>query len=601
MFTFQRKSVDLNGAWKFCPDPMQRCRRQKWWKNVPKGNELFPCWNENGLWDIQVPGTWKTQFEELRWYDGHAVYMKNFKVNEDLSGQEAFLCFDGVVYEAEVYLNGHLVGKHEWGYSPFQYRVTDYLREDNQLFVLVDNHLRADRVPGEIFDWNNDGGIINPVKLVIVPAVHISNYRVSTRLTDNSAELEFEVELGSRNEAACEEITLEIPELCIREKISAGVGAASKITSSVPRSKIKLWSPETPKLYQIKFSTRFEAITDETGFREIKTRGQDILLNGEKIRLYGVCVHSDFPGTGRTAATTGINLMIEKAKELGLNFLRCAHYPYNEEFGRAMDRAGLMWWEEVPAYWLSTMHHDGMTRKAMGMMEETVRRDWNRASLIVWSVSNECCYRNPDNYAENNYPYWFKSVAMLRKLDPSRPISCAEAGNHVSLNSKWSPANNDQFSTDYKEKWIPAHSDDWHGLCDILSANIYVGNAGEAENAYRNFVEMLKAFDKPLVLSEFGSMSLRGSDVPPDKLGSEERHSAIIREAYDIFGKLPEISGYCPWCLADMRGPLHWRWYNSGKAVCRYGFLDENWVPKKVFSTLKDCISKLKRSLQNIR
>ena len=60
------------------------------------------------------------------------------------------------------------------------------------------------------------------------------------------------------------------------------------------------------------------------------------------------------------------------------------------------------------------------------------------------------------------------------------------------------------------------------------------------------------------------------------------------------FAKLPEISGYCPWCLADMRVPLHWRWYNSGKAVCRYGFLDENWIPKKVFSTLRICISKLK-------
>jgi beta-glucuronidase len=598
ILTHNRKTLDLNGSWKFCPDPMQRCRRQKWWKNTPKPNELFPCWNEDGLWDIQVPGTWKTQFEELKWYDGHAVYMKNFQVSKDLSGQEAFLCFDGIVYEAEVYLNGHLVGKHEWGYSPFQYRVTDYLRDENQLFVLVDNHLRADRVPGEIFDWNSDGGIINPVKLVIVPSVHVSNYRVSTRLTDSSAELEFDIELYSRNESACEEITLDVPELGIREKVSAGTGAVSKISLSVPRSKIKLWSPDCPKLYQIRFSTRFESISDEVGFREIKTLGQDILLNGEKIRLYGTCVHSDFPGAGRTATAAGINLMIEKAKELGLNFLRCAHYPYSEEFGRAMDRAGLMWWEEVPAYWLSTMHHEGMTRKAMGMLEETVRRDWNRASIIVWSVSNECCYRNPDNHAENNYLYWFKAVELVRRLDHSRLISCAEAGNHVSLNSKWNPSSNDQFSTDYKERWMPGHSDEWYALCDILSGNIYISNPGEAEAAYRNYVEMLRPLNKPMILSEFGSMSLRNSDADSDKLGSEERHSVIIREAYDVFSKLPEISGYCPWCLADMRVPLHWRWYNSGKAVCRYGFLDENWIPKKVFSTLRSCISKLKEILK---
>jgi beta-glucuronidase len=108
---------------------------------------------------------------------------------------------------------------------------------------------------------------------------------------------------------------------------------------------------------------------------------------------------------------------------------------------------------------------------------------------------------------------------------------------------------------------------------------------------------MLRPLNKPLILSEFGSRSLRDSDADSDKLGSEERHSAIIREAYEVFAKLPEISGYCPWCLADMRVPLHWRWYNSGKAVCRYGFLDENWIPKKVFSTLMECILKLKRNI----
>jgi hypothetical protein len=144
---------------------------------------------------------------------------------------------------------------------------------------------------------------------------------------------------------------------------------------------------------------------------------------------------------------------------------------------------------------------------------------------------------------------------------------------------------------------MPGHSDEWYALCDILAANIYISNPGDAEAAYRNYVEMLRPLNKPLILSEFGSMSLRDSDADSDKLGSEERHSAIIREAYEVFAKLPEISGYCPWCLADMRVPLHWRWYNSGKAVCRYGFLDENWIPKKVFSTLMECILKLKRNI----
>ena len=95
---------------------------------------------------------------------------------------EAFLIFDGVVYSADVYLNGHHVARHDWGYSPFHCRVTDYLRDTNRLFVLVDNKLSKDRVPGVRFDWNNDGGIINGVKLVFVPSTYIRNFKTSTRM-----------------------------------------------------------------------------------------------------------------------------------------------------------------------------------------------------------------------------------------------------------------------------------------------------------------------------------------------------------------------------------------------------------------------------------
>ena len=163
MFTHGRDALDLNGTWRFCPDPMQRCRRQQWWRNPPRTNHPFPTWDPQGLLEIQVPGTWKTQFEDLKWYDGYAVYMKDFDFDPAaLDGREAFLCFDGLLYECDVMLNGQFVADHEWGYSPFQLRVTEILREHNRLFVLLDNHQRPDRVPGGIHDWNNDGGIINP-------------------------------------------------------------------------------------------------------------------------------------------------------------------------------------------------------------------------------------------------------------------------------------------------------------------------------------------------------------------------------------------------------------------------------------------------------
>ncbi len=603
MFTWNRKSVDLNGTWKFCPDPMQRCRRQQWWKNPTRTNGIFPCWDAAGLWSTPVPSTWKIAHDELKWYDGHAVYMRDFEA-ELPEDHEAYLAFDGVLYSAQVYLNGQHVGDHEWGYSPFQLRVTEVLREHNRLWVLLENIPRLDRVPGEIHDWCNDGGIINPVKLIFVPKTHIENFRTSTRLEGEEVVISVEVTLASRDQAARESVHVRLPELGLDADMTASIGETARCDLRVARADIELWTPSSPKLYRTEISTRFECLVDEIGYREVRTEGQRILLNGEPLRLYGICTHAEFKDTGRTATPEGIELIIDHAKALGCNFLRCAHYPYPEAWGRALDRAGIMWWEEVPAYWLPNMHTESQTRRCCGMLEEAMRRDWNRASLIIWSVSNECCWRNPEKPEENNYPYWFKSVAMVRQLDDSRLISCAEAGNMISVKPVWAPESGDDFDRPVEdaESWRPGHTDEWYALFDILAANLYVANPGEAEPAYRRFVEMFRGYNKPLMLSEFGSMSLRGAEMPEDRLGSEARHASILREAYSVFSKLPELTGYMPWCVADIRVPLHWRWYNEGKGVFRYGILDDRFEPKqKVYQALKSAITELKEQYGEAR
>jgi beta-glucuronidase len=596
MFTFNRLSLDLNGTWKFCPDPMQRCRRQQWWKNPTKHNSMFPCWDVDGLWDIQVPGSWKTQFEKLSWYDGHAVYMRDFDA-ELPPGHEAFLCFDGVVYASQVYLNGQFMGERDWGYSPFQLRVTETLRSKNRLFVLVENYLKPDRVPGEIYDWNNDGGIINGVKLVFVPVTHVPNFRVATRLDGDDAVVKVDAWLSSRDTSVSERVSVRFPELSLEQDVTIRAGDMQSVEFRLPRDHVALWCPENPKLYRTEITTRFETLDDDVALREIKTVGREIVLNGEPVRLYGLCHHSDFPVTGRTATPEGIERMVAMVKELGCNFIRCAHYPFAEIFGRAMDRAGIMWWQEVPVYWLLNMGLESQTRLACGMLEETIRRDWNRGSLIIWSVSNECCWRNPEKPSENNYPYWFKAVPMVRSLDPTRLISCAEAGNMISVSPVWTPGKNDEFdrATLEAQSWRPGHTDEWYGLIDILSANLYVNEDKDVEPTYRRYVEMFSRYNKPMIISEFGSISLRGAKVPDDELGSEVRHASLLRTTYDVFERLPELVGYCPWSLADVRGPLHWRWYCQGKGLFRYGFCDENWVRKEVvWDALKKAIAQLK-------
>ena len=542
------------------------------------------------------------EFEELKWYDGHANYVKEFELDGVPEDMEAFLCFDGVTYRAELYLNGEELAPHEWGYSPFQRKVTGLLKPGkNRLFVLVDNFMQADRVPGIRCDWNNDGGITGGVKLIFVPKTYIENFRTETRLEGEEVVIGVQVSAAGEGEGTLP-VTFSISELRKELTLEVPIGGTVSAEVRLPRTEIALWCPENPKLYVTRLTTPHETLTDEIGYREIKTAGTEILLNGESIRLYGVAVHSEFPDTGRAATEEGIQQMLAKARELGCNFLRCAHYPYADMFARAMDKAGMLWWEEVPVYWLTQVHLEPQRSLALGMLEEMIRRDWNRASLIFWSVSNECAGDGSEagsnrDLSGGNYPYWVDACALVRKLDPSRLISSADSGHRKTTDNGWTPDAGDAFDTAIKgQDWSPGHPDAFYDLLDVLGANLYVQTPGDNPTATDKFVEMLRRFNKPLMITEFGSMSATDDGLEGRQatdLGHPDRHAVILREAYAAMAKHPEIVGYIPWALMDVRVPMHWRWYNRGTGTFAYGLLDNQYRKKAVFEVVQEEIRKL--------
>lgn len=606
---YNRQHINLDGTWFFNPDPYQRCRQQHWWKREGDNSSFFPCFNLEGLWQTQVPSTWKKEFDELKWYDGHANYVKEFELAEVPSDMEAFLFFDSVTYRSEIYLNGEAAGTHDWGYSPFQVRVTGLLKEGtNRLFVLVDNIMREDRVPGIRCDWNSDGGITGSVSLVFMPKRHIENFRTQTRLLD-SGEVEISFDVMARSfepgNHAVLPVVISLPELDTGVEVNVPMNGRATATLTLPigAGGIELWCPENPKLYHTELQTPHEALSDEIGYREIRTSGEQILLNGENLRLYGVAVHSEFPITGRVPTDKGIEQMLENARELGCNFLRCAHYPYAEKFAKAMDRAGMLWWEEVPVYWLTQVHTEPQLGYALGMLKEMILRDWNRASLIFWSVSNECAGDGSAAGAHRdlrggNYPYWVEACKLVRELDPGRLISSADSGHRRTTSNGWTPAAGDAFDTSIRgEDWHPGHPDAFYDLMDVLGANLYVSNPGDNPIATDKFVAMLKRFHKPLMITEFGSMSATDDALigrNPGDLGHPDRHATILREAYEAMANHPEIVGYVPWALMDVRVPMHWRWYNRGTGTFAYGLLDNNYQKKAVFNVVQQCIADLR-------
>ena len=324
---------------------------------------------------------------ELLYYEGSVWYRKKFDADALKDDERAFLRFGAANYRADVYLNGKKLGVHIGGFTPFSFEVTDRLKAGaNSLVVRVDNKRSKSGVPTLNTDWWNYGGLTRSVKLVRTPAKFIAEHRLALASDDADAIV---ASATINPPIAGEKIELAIPEFGLQG--SATTDAAGVARFRVEPKSLALWSPEHPQLYDATFTLGADKIADRVGFRTIRTRGKELLLNGKPVFLRGICIHEEYPleGGGRVNSPEKAKQLLTWAKELGCNFVRLAHYPHNEDMTRLADEMGVLVWSEVPVYWTIDWTNDETYKLAEEQLADEIRRDANRASIIIWSLANE--------------------------------------------------------------------------------------------------------------------------------------------------------------------------------------------------------------------
>jgi len=155
-----------------------------------------------------------------------------------------------------------------------------------------------------------------------------------------------------------------------------------------------------------------DTLTDDIGFRDIRVDGTRILLNGKAVFLQGANMHAEAPVRGGRANTDeDVATIFSYLKDLNANFVRLAHYPHDERMERAADKDGIMIWSEIPNWQRISFDKPEVYAKDIAMLREMIRRDRNKASVILWSVSNET----------GNYPVRTKFLIGL--VDEARDSS----------------------------------------------------------------------------------------------------------------------------------------------------------------------------------
>ncbi len=528
-----RKAISLDGSWQIIVDPYESgyydYRYQPsvngYFKNAkPKTKSDLIEYDFDKSETLQVPGDWNTQSDRLFFYEGTVWYKKSFTYQRK-PGTRLFAYFGAANYQADVYLNGEKIGQHEGGFTPFNFEITGQVRDgDNFLVVKVDNKRRRDAVPTLMTDWWNYGGLTRDVKLVETPATFVHDYFVQLQKGSRDRVAGWVKLDGS---VANQRVTIRIPEAGISRTFTTDARGMAAVDF---RGELKLWSPEDPKLYDVRIETESDQVRDQIGFRSIETRGTEILLNGRPIFLRGICMHEEAPlRGGRAYSAEDARMMLGWAHELGANFVRLAHYPHNEYTIREADRLGILLWSEIPVYWTILWDNPVTLENARNQLGEMIARDKNRAAVVIWSVANET------PLSDARLTFLKNLVSHARSLDATRLLSAAMERHYINPTT--------QMIDDPLGEFL-----------DVLGCNEYVGwYDGLPEKA--DGLEWKSKYDKPLIMSEFGGDALYGHHGDTLTRWTEEYQESIYEHQITMLKKIPFLRGASPWILTDFRSP----------------------------------------------
>ena len=621
-FIDAREMTSLNGEWSIIIDPMGVGDPGGFFGGFIKAAEPETPYdlieyNFANSQKLNVPGDFNTQDERLFFYQGRVWYSRKFDADV-LDGHRQHIWFGGANFKSTVFLNGKAVGQHLGGYVPFSFDVTDLLNDgENTLVIEIDNTLSDDTVPTSRTDWWPYGGLTRDVGLVQTPAAFIRNARIGLIDRDDRT-IEAKVETVGFSEGDI--VTVSLPALDVSADATIEEDGAAHAIFQAP---VDLWSPDTPTLYDVSFSAGEDSVSDRVGFRTIETRGQEILLNGDPIRFSGISTHEEAIGRDGVAyAEADVRGLLAEAKALNANFVRAAHYPYSRHMAQAADEMGLLLWEEIPVYWNINWENEETLAIARDQMARLVQRDWNRASVVVWSVANETPYSQP------RMEFLKTLISDTRTYDPTRLVSAALLGNpqakgeQIAAHLAARGVNREGVSErdraifqailDRAGDAAPGPSDEFVYVVDdplgeysdIVSYNEYFGwyyslffapAMGVGQDVIRpimlDFMKDMRieaAFGKPMHLSEFGAGAKAGKRG--EGIWTEDYQAQVYESQLAMISNSPQVQGITPWILKDFRAMLR-----SLPGIQDYrnrkGLIDENGQRKLAFNVLQEFYS----------
>ena len=546
--TATRELVRLDGLWRFALD-------------TAVGETPWTTTLDTSL-EAPVPASYNDLFVDaaIRDHVGWVWYQRSVRVPRGWAGERVFVRLDAATHEGRVYVDDRLVAEHVGGYTPFEADITEHVRpgEEFRLTVGVSNVLTNVTIPpGNVtvdaqgrkkqtylHDFYNYAGLARSVWLYSAPAVRVDDVTIVTDVEGPAGLVRYDV------------VTTGDADVRVRVLDAGGaqVGSADGATGVVRIENVTLWKPGAAYLYEfvaevVQDGHVVDSYPLTIGVRTVEVRGNRFLINGEPFYFTGFGKHEDTAVRGKGHDDAYLVHDFELMKWIGANSFRTSHYPYAEEVLEYADRQGIVVIDETAAVGLNYSIAGGFfggpvlptygpdsvneqTQEAHAQaIRELVARDKNHPSVVMWSIANE-----PETGVDEARGYFEPLASLTRELDPSRPITF--------VNMMLAPVGVDKISD----------------LFDVLCLNRYYGwyvDTGDLAAAEIHLEAELRgwesAYDKPIIMTEYGADTVAGTHSVFDQPWTEEYQVAYLDMNHRVFDRIESFVGEQVWNFADFQ------------------------------------------------
>jgi len=477
------------------------------------------------------------------------------------------LFIDGLHHWGRVFLNGKHLCDHSNGFTRFSADIAGHQPGKAALVILVDNRFNYDRSPLHLdyYDWYHFGGISRGVELHRLGEIWIDALTVTTK---DIASRQVTIRIQYASDKIIGEHAFRI--VCDNNEIVSETLKSNETSGEIERTcelqDAELWSPNEPNLHMLRVQLADDDMCARIGIRQVRTEGQDILINNVPIRLMGFCRHEAHPQFGHTQPEQLLISDVQQLKDIGCNFVRGSHYPQDPMFLDLCDEAGICVWCESNAWGnVSEQITDSHFIDAqLTDIREMISASINHPSVMMWGVLNE-----GESKTLECKPAYDKLLKLIRELDPTRPVTYAS---------------------------MYPFDDVCFDLANIISINCYPGWYFDSIEEIPQYLDKVVSHldsvgqgEKPLIISEIGAGAVPGWSDWNEARWTEQYQARLLEVTIrHILLDNNRINGLSIWQFCDLRtSETARRALGRPRGFNNKGVVDEYRRPKLAYDVVK--------------